>query len=78
MVIVQLISQKTGQPVKGKKVSVEVNHGLWGGGITNREPTNAKGEVDFPKAEPCAKGVIYIDGKSVYKGKIEGFNRIYI
>ncbi|NJK73867.1 MAG: hypothetical protein HC849_07065 [Oscillatoriales cyanobacterium RU_3_3] len=77
MVIVQLISAKTGEPIKGKRVSVG-NNDLLSLGVTDRQATNNRGEVEFPKIKPCNSGTIYIDGNSVYKGKIEGFQRIYL
>lgn len=46
MVIVQLISTKTGEPIKGKRVSVSTS-GFLSGGVTDRKGTNDKGEVEF-------------------------------
>jgi hypothetical protein len=77
MVIVQLISVKTGEPVKGKRVSVGTT-GFLSGGVTDRQFTNSRGEVEFPKIGPCNDGSIFVEGDRVYKGKIEGFQRIYI
>jgi hypothetical protein len=77
MVIVQVISAKTGEPIKGKIVSVGTT-GFLSGGVTERQFTNSRGEVEFPRIGPCDSGTIFVEGKSLYKGKIEGFQRIYI
>jgi hypothetical protein len=76
MVIIQLISAKTGEPIKGKRVSVS-NIGFLSGGVTDRKTTNDRGEVEFSNIKPC-DGKIYIDGNTAYEGKIEGFQRIYV
>jgi hypothetical protein len=78
MVVVQVVSQKTGQPVKGKKVSVSVSWGIMGGGSAGQDYTNSSGEVTFSNADPCSNGQIFIDGNTVYKGEIQGFNRVFI
>ncbi|NJL69445.1 MAG: hypothetical protein HC894_27680 [Microcoleus sp. SM1_3_4] len=74
MVIIQLISAKTGQPIKGKAVGVG-NNDFLKLGQTERKRTNERGEVEF-SIEPWANGTIYVDGNSVHKGKINGFMRI--
>ena len=77
MVVVQVVSQKTGEPVKGKSVSVG-NNAFLASGVSARKTTNANGEAEFTNSKPCQNGEIFIDGRSMYKGKIEGFNRIFI
>jgi hypothetical protein len=77
MVIIQLISAKTGKPIKGKGVAVG-NNDFLKLGQTDRKRTNENGEVEFPNIEPWANGTIYVDGSSVHKGKINGFMRIFM
>jgi hypothetical protein len=77
MVIIQLISAKTGEPIKGKRVSVGTS-GFLSGGVTDRKATNDRGEVEFSNIKPCDNGKIYIDGNTAYEGKIDGFQRIYV
>ena len=76
MVVIQLISAKTGQPIKGKEVGVG-NNDFLKLGQTDRKRTNEQGKVEF-SIEPWANGTIYVDGNSVHKGKIDGFMRISI
>lgn len=77
MVIVQVISGRTGNPVSGKRVAV-ANHALMSSFITKALSTNSKGEAEFSKMTPCSKGEVYVDGRSVYKGRIDGFNRVIL
>lgn len=74
MVIIQLISAKTGQPIKGKQVAVG-NNDFLKLGQTDRKRTNEDGKVEF-SIELWANGTIYVDGNSAYKGKIQGFMKI--
>lgn len=76
MVVIQLISAKTGQPIKGKEVGVG-NKDFLKQGQTNRKRTNEEGKVEF-SIEPWANGTVYVDGNSVHQGKIDGFMRISI
>jgi uncharacterized GH25 family protein len=77
MITVQIISQQTGKPVKGKKVSVHLNWGIMGGGTAGEDRTDENGQVEFPKADP-SNGQIFIDGNTAFKGQLQGFNRIFV
>ncbi|MEG4812191.1 hypothetical protein QUA82_31955 [Microcoleus sp. F8-D3] len=74
MVIIQLISAKTEEPIKGKAVAVG-NNDFLKLGQTDRKRTNERGEVEF-SIEPWANGTIYVDGNRVHQGRIDEFMRI--
>jgi hypothetical protein len=78
MVVVQVVSQKTGQPEKGKKVAVSVSWGIMGGGVSKDEFTNSNGEATFSDIKPSSNGKIFINGNTVHDGEIQGFNRVFI
>jgi len=76
MVTVQVFRQASGKPAKSEQVSMS-NDSLFGGFVTPRQMTDANGEAHFPTFEPC-QGTIYVNGKEVYKGRIEGRKIVYI
>lgn len=70
-------SKQTGQGLRGKRVSVGCDEflTLW---TSKRESTNQEGVVKFSTARANFKGKIYIDGKTIFQGKIQAYNEIYI
>lgn len=76
MITVQVFKKSTGKPVKGAKVSIGTSSWL-GGGVTPRQSTDANGEAHFPSTDPC-NGEVFIDGRKVYTGRVEGRKILYI
>ncbi len=72
MITIQVFSQATGNPVKGSKVGVSVG---WSG--VNHEYTDSSGEANFATISP-GDAEVYVDGKTVFKGRLEGRKLIYI
>jgi uncharacterized GH25 family protein len=73
MFSIQIISNTTGKPIKGKKVRVGFD-GLRG--MTDEEFSDENGEVHF-NSDP-GNGEVYVDHNTVFKGRIQGRVRIYI
>lgn len=74
MFTVKIVETSTGCPVKGARVRVGFNGLLRG--FTKEEYTDYDGEVHFDNDN--GTGTIYVDGKRVYEGRIEGRKVIYI
>lgn len=75
MFSVQVISSGSGKPVSGKRVSVSFDALLRGGG-TGDQYTDSQGEVHFNN-DP-GDGTVYVNGKSVHKGRISGRVVVYV
>lgn len=71
MITIQVISQATGNPVKGARVGVAI--GYTG---TYHEYTDSSGEAHFSKVDP-GEYSYYIDGKE-FKGRLEGRKVVYV
>jgi len=74
MVTVQVFWESTGKPVKGSRVSIEIDG--FSGGVTNYEFTDDNGEVHF-NVDP-GQGKVYVDGSTKFKGRISGRILVYI
>ncbi|MDY3538387.1 hypothetical protein PG275_10295 [Riemerella anatipestifer] len=74
MFTIQVIETKTGKPLKNYKVGV-IFDGIFRG-VAKDQYTNSEGEAHF--SEDNGKGTIYVKGKKVYEGKIEGRKIIYL
>lgn len=74
MFSVKVYWKSSGKPAKGKKVGVAFE-GLMRG-VTRDLYTDADGNVDFDY-DP-GKGTIFVDGRTAYKGKIEGRVILYV
>jgi len=74
MFSVKVIWKATGKPAKGKRVSASFD-GFFGG-VTRDLFTDADGNADFDY-DP-GQGKIFVDGKTVYEGRIEGRVVVYI
>lgn len=74
MFTVQVINRKTGKPEYHKKISVGFDGILRG--FSKTQYTDKNGETHFN--EDNGAGTIYVHGKPVYKGRIEGRRIIYI
>lgn len=75
--VVKVINNSTGQPVKGKYVSVSCDEffTLWN---TAKVCTGSDGIAQFSVERVGFKGKIYIDGKPVFEGKVMASNSVYI
>lgn len=71
MVTIQVISQQTGKPWHGCKVSVYMGASL---GLYT-EHTDSGGEAHFTKVDP-GEYEFYVDGKT-HKGRLEGRKVVY-
>jgi len=74
MFTVRLIDTESGKPIRDKKVSV-IFKGLFRG-CARDQYTNSEGEADF--TEDNGDGTIYVNGKAVYEGRIQGRKTIYL
>lgn len=74
MFTVKVIDRRTGDPVKGARVSASFD-GFFRGS-TRDEYTDYDGEVHFDNDN--GTGTIYVNGDRVYEGRIEGRKVIYI
>lgn len=74
--IVKVIDNGTGKPVKGKRISVSCDEllSLW---TTEVKATDSGGISQFSVARVGFKGNIKVDGKKVFEGKIMASNTIY-
>jgi hypothetical protein len=76
MVTVMVVRTSSGKPAKGEYVSIGIDS-FFSGGVTKRELTDDRGEVHFPNVDPC-NGEVYVGGRKVYKGRVEGRVVVYI
>lgn len=74
MVSVKILYTSTGKPAYNQKVSIGFD-GFFRG-FSKTQYTDKNGEVHFDN-DP-GTGTIYINGKNVYEGKIEGMKVLYI
>ena len=74
MFTIQIIESSTGKPAYYKKVAVGFK-GIFRG-FTKDQFTDRNGEAHF--TEDNGEGTIYVQGKRVYEGRIEGRKIIYI
>jgi hypothetical protein len=75
MITVKVIHQRSGNPVKGKKVALGIN-ALFSGGVTHSEWTDAQGEARFDVKSN--QGKVFIDGSAKFEGKLSGLIVVYI
>jgi len=73
MFTIKVVSSSTGNSIKGKRVAVSFTG--WSRGITDSKYTDANGEVHFD-SDP-GEGEVFLDGKSVFRGKIAGRVIVY-
>jgi hypothetical protein len=73
MVTVKVCYASDGKPAKGRRVSLGFS-GLRG--VSGPEFTNSSGEAHFDA--DSGSGDVYVDGKSVYKGRLAGRVVVYI
>jgi hypothetical protein len=74
MYTVKVIYKDNGKPAKDKRVCV--GYDGFGRGVTKEQWTDSDGEAHFDYDN--GKGDIFVNGKTVYKGKIEGRMVVYI
>jgi hypothetical protein len=75
MISVKVVSESSGKPVKGKKVSLGFD-GLLTGGVTGPEYTDSEGEAHF-NSDP-GNGQVFVDGATKYRGRLAGRVVVYI
>lgn len=75
MISVQVVYQGTGKPADRKRVSVFFD-GLLSGGGTGDQFTDSQGEVHF--SNDPGNGKVFVDGRTVYQGRISGKVVVYI
>ena len=75
--VVKVVQNSTGKPVRGKYVSVGCDElfALWN---TSKVYTGSDGIAQFSVQRVGFKGKIYIDGKPVFEGKVMASNTVYI
>ncbi|MEH2061024.1 MAG: hypothetical protein V7K50_01930 [Nostoc sp.] len=73
MIIVKVIRNKTGEPVRG--LNVYISKAIAGG--VRDANTNSNGEAHIDFQLPC-NGKIVIDGKNVYEGEMKAYMPFYI
>ena len=74
MVTVKVCYKSTGKAAKGKRVSLGFS-GLTRG-LSGPEYTNSSGEAHFNA--DSGSGEVYVDGKTVYKGRLAGRVVVYV
>lgn len=74
MVTIKVILEKSGEPVKGKKVSLGFDGLLRG--VTSSEYTDSNGEAHFD-VKP-GDGKVYVGGTSKFHGRLAGRVYVYI
>lgn len=75
MFTIKIIYSSSGKPYKGARVAASFD-GFFSGGITNDERTDSNGEAHFD-SNP-GSGKIYVDGREVFRGRIEGRMVVYV
>ncbi len=76
MFSVKVHSTNSGKPCKGVRVAASFDRGLFSGGVTRDEYTNSDGEAHFDY-DP-GSGTIYVNGREVFRGRIEGRIVVYV
>ena len=75
MVTVKVIRKSSGEPAKGKKVALGIEHTI-GTGMTHGEWTNSDGEAHFDVKS--GRGKVYVDGSKKHEGNLSGRVVVYI
>jgi len=68
LVTVKVVDKRTGQPIKGAKVSLYIS-GFLTGGVTNNEYTDDSGEASF---DYDYASIVYVNGQEAKRGSIRG------
>jgi hypothetical protein len=76
MVTVVVFWKSTGDPASDRRVSIGVNNGLWGSGVTKEQFTDSRGEAHFDIRS--SRGEVFVDHKSMHKGQVGGRIVVYI
>lgn len=74
MVTVKVVSRATGNPVASARVGVAATG--WFEGV-HHQYTDNSGEAHFANVSPC-DAEVYVNGKTVHKGRLEGRKVVYI
>jgi hypothetical protein len=75
--VVKVIQNSTGKPIKGKYVSVNCDElfSLW---TSAKVTSDNDGMSKFSVRHVGFKGSISVNGEDVFKGKVMAFNTIYL
>jgi len=76
MFTICVIEGSTGRPASGRKVSVEIKEGIFDFGFLPDQYTDGRGEAHF--SHENARGVVYVNGRSVHEGYLGGRMMVYI
>ena len=74
MISVKVCWRHNGKPAENRKVVLSFD-GMFGG-QSKHEYTNSSGEAHFDNNP--GPGKVYVDGKTVYTGRLEGMMVVYI
>lgn len=75
MVIIKVCHKSSGEAASGKRIVLGID-GLFTGGMTDTKWTDSAGEAEFD-IKP-SNGRIFVDGHSVYEGRLSGRKTVYI
>lgn len=73
MITVQLYTKGSGNPVTSTKVGISI--GNWDGVKYEYTDSNGNAHFDYP---PQQSSEVYVDGKIVYTGRLEGKTVVYV
>ncbi|WP_030008325.1 hypothetical protein [Picosynechococcus sp. NKBG042902] len=76
MITVKVVSKSTGKDLKGKRVRLGFDGNWLPGNLSADEYTDSNGEAHFDY--DSAKGCIYVNGSTKYRGRLEGRIVVYI
>ncbi|MBU0655279.1 MAG: AAA family ATPase [Gammaproteobacteria bacterium] len=74
MVTIQVVRKSTGKPVQGERVTLSFDGLLRG--MSKPAHSDSRGLANFDNKP--GTGTVFVNGKSVYKGRIEGTTVVYI
>ena len=76
MITVKVIRKSTGKPASGRRVSVHINDGMWGGFVTDAVYTDNDGEAHFDIKS--GRGEVYVDRTTMHTGQVSGRVIVYV
>lgn len=76
MFTICVIDERTGRPASGRKVSVEIKESVFDFGFLPNQYTDSRGEAHF--SHENARGVVYVDGRTVHEGYLSGRMMVYV
>jgi len=70
MIIIKVISRRTGRPVSGALVKIHVGTSLFGH-VAEPQRTDSKGEAVFAE-NPTSNGIVWVNSRVVRQGALQG------